>query len=333
MNSIVEMQTKMAALFGPSGHEKQVATFIQEYAKPFSSEISTDAMGNLIIRKKGNGKRIMLTAHMDSLGVLITRVEGTGYLRFCSIGATRFINNYFGALMVFNNGTKGFVFGETSSDSSKVNSSLYMDIGASSEDEAKSLVKVGDAAVFQANTYVQNGKIFSTYLDNRIGCVALMVALSRLEECKNDVYLVFSTQEEVGFRGIKSAAQRINPDYSITVDVTSSTDIPCESNGNSELGKGAAIKLADCSALCNRDFIDRIEGIASANNIAHQLDIMYNGTETGAIQQIGLGTVVGGISIPTRYIHNAIEVANISDIEASIDLIVKTVCQISDSIA
>jgi endoglucanase len=327
MLSIIELQTKLATLFAPSGDEGNVADYINNFAKIYADDINIDAIGNLIIRKKGNGKKIMLTAHMDSIGVTVTKIEKTGFLRFCGVGAVRYTNNYLGSQVIFSNGTKGFIYGEQSSDMMKSNNSLFIDIGTNNDEDAKKLIKIGDSAVFQSNTFTQNGKIFSNYLDNRIGCAILMHILAKLKDCENDVYFVFSTQEEVGHRGIKVATQNINPDIAFTVDVTPTGDIPCESSGNTELGKGAAIKIADSTVICNRDTIRQIEDIAVINNIPHQVDIMYKGTDAGAIQLAGTGTIVGGISIPTRYIHNATEVADISDADACVELILKLVKQ------
>ena len=328
MSDFVALQAKLAALFGPSGCEGSVASFIKEYATPYSDDITVDTLGNLIVHKKGNGKKIMVTAHMDSIGIIVTRIEKSGLLKFCSAGAARYVSNYSSTQIIFENGTRGVIYGEASSDISKPNSNLYIDIGASSDEIAKENVRIGDRAVYQPNTFSQNGKLFSNYLDDRIGCVVLMEALSKLKNSENDIYFVFSVQEEVGFRGIKTATQLINPDFAITVDVTPTSDMPCsESNGNTELGKGVAIKVADCTVICNSKFVQQLENIAKTSNIIYQLEIMHNGTDAGAIQGVGSGIYVGGIGIPTRYVHSAIEVADISDIEACIEMIVKVAGQ------
>jgi len=155
--------------------------------------------------------------------------------------------------------------------------------------------------------------------------------LSELNDCENDIYFVFSAQEEVGCRGISAAVQNIKPDFAFAVDVSSTFDSPCgDISGYAELGKGVAIKIADSTIICHSEIIQKLEDIAIAHSIPYQLEIMHNGTDAGIIQRVGLGTMVGGVGIPARYIHSAVEVAEISDVTACVGLIMKIVADIKE---
>ena len=329
MLKIIELQTKLAALFGPSGDENAVARFISEYSTPYSDGVSVDIMGNLIVHKKGNGKKLMLVAHMDSVGIMVTKIEKSGYLRFCSISASKSVTKYIGSQVVFSNGIKGYIYGDhpTNINDYRANNNLFVDIGANSYEDAEKVVRVGDMAVYQPNTYTQNNKLFSNCLDDRIGCAILMSVLSKLKNCTNDIYFVFSVQEEVGFRGVKTVTQKIVPDYAIAVDVTAASDAPFNDFcSNIVLGNGAAIKIADNTILCNKEVVLWLEETASTKNVPYQREILQlGGTDAGAMQVSGSGVPVGGVSLPARYVHNSIEVADLSDVDACIALLLEAI--------
>ena len=166
-----EIINKLTRTFGPSGNEGNVAVLISEMLKGKVDEIKTDALGNLICIKKGSGKKIMLTAHMDEIGVIVSYIDDKGFLRFGGVGG---INPFviLGQRVVFENGTVGVIWYEENIDNIKniKLEKMYIDIGAKSVKEAEELVNVGDMAVFEAGTVLQNGRIISKAMDNRIGC-------------------------------------------------------------------------------------------------------------------------------------------------------------------
>ena len=167
------------------------------------------------------------------------------------------------------------------------------------------------------------GRIFSPYLDDRIACAVLLMAMERLKNTENDLYFVFTVQEEVGLRGARTAAYGVAPDYGIAVDVTDSDDIPSAPHACSSVaGKGAAIKVMDSSVICHPSVVAKLEKLALTGNIPCQKDILrFGGTDAGAIHQSRAGVYIGGISIPTRYVHTPLEVADLGDVEACAALV------------
>ena len=160
-------------------------------------------------------------------------------------------------------------------------------------------------------------------MDNRVSCAVLLRALERMSNIPNDLYFLFSVQEEVGLRGAKTAAWEIAPDYGFAVDVTDVNDTPgSEKSGTVQLGKGAAIKVMDSSVICHPAIVEQMEQLARANGISTQKDIMRaGGTDAGVIHTTRAGVRTGGISIPCRYIHTPVEMADFGDIESCVQLV------------
>lgn len=311
------------AAFGPSGDESGVAAVIADLARPYVDEISSDAMGNLICRRRGDGPKVMFAAHMDSLGLIVTHIEKEGFLRFGRIGGANPREILYTPVR-FKNGTRGTVAVSESADLAKVKlDDLYLDIGASSAEAARALVQVGDVAVYDTAVASAGECVISPYQDNRISCVVLLAALEQLGQSENDLYFVFSTQEEVGLRGARTAAYAIDPDYGIAVDVTPAADLPGTKHGcSSVLGGGAAIKVMDSSVICHPQVVKKLEALARERGIASQMDVIRSGgTDAGAIHQTRAGVYTGGISVPCRYIHTPTECVRRSDAEACAALV------------
>lgn len=315
MDILKTLQT-INACHGPSGDEGQVANAIAELARPYADEITQDVMGNLLVHKKGPGKRIMFAAHMDSIGFVITHIDDKGFLRVGRLGGL----GVYSCLHIpvrFKNGVKGVV-SSSAEDSKKMTlNDLYIDIGATSREEAEKSVQLGDTAVFDLPAFQMGSRISSPYLDNRISCVVLLLALEQLKEARNDLYFVFTTQEELGMRGAKPAAFGIDPQYGIAVDVTGTDDEPDSKHGaSSVLGKGAAVKIMDSSVICHPQVIQTLEELAKSNGIKTQRDILrYGGTDAGAMHVSRSGVYAGGVSVPCRYIHSPVETADLQDVE------------------
>lgn len=232
----------------PSGRECAVVDILKAESERFADEIYEDALGNLIVHKIGCGKKIMLAAHMDEIGIAVTFVDEKGFLRFSTVGGV-YIKRLLNRRVVFANGTVGVI--ETEADNKELKlSKMFIDIGAADKAEAEELVSVGDMAVFDGG-YVQHGDfVISKALDNRAGCYALIRTLQRVEG-NNDLYFCFTSQEEVGLRGAKAAAYSIAPEYALAVDVTDTGDTPeCEKMAV-KLGGGAAVKVMDRSIICD----------------------------------------------------------------------------------
>ena len=320
---ILKTIDKMNAAFGPSGREEAVAAVIAEMAKPYCDEISTDVMGNLICHKKGPGKKIMFAAHMDSLGLMVTHIEKGGQLRFGKIGGLP-VTELIGTPVRFENGLQGVVHCNDVEDEGKVKlEELYIDIGAKDAEDAKKYVRPGDMCVYDTRSaMLANNMICSPYTDNRSGCAVLLMAMEQLKKSVNDLYFVFTTQEEVGLRGAKTASFGVAPDYGIAVDVTGFDDVPCSRHGcSSSTGKGAAIKVKDSSVLCSPAVNRILVELAEKKKIPYQMDVLNaGGTDAGAMHLTMDGVPSSGISIPCKFCHCPQEIVSADDMKACADL-------------
>ena len=311
------------ACHGPAGDESEVSEVLEKLAMPFVDECYQDTLGNLIAHKKGSGSRVMFAAHMDSIGCIVTYIEKEGYVRFCKVGGLH-ATDLIATPVRFKNGVRGVIcLSEAVEPKDMTLDDLYIDIGAHDADEAKAMIKIGDTAVYDTPTYAVGDRIVSPYMDNRISCMVLLMAMETLQNSENDLYFVFTSQEEVGLRGAKTAAYSIDPDYGIAVDVTVSADeLGTKHAGSSKLGSGAAIKVMDTSVICHPQMVSKLETLAKERGIDAQMDIIKaGGTDAGSIHISKMGVLTGGISIPCRYIHSPQEMVDRGDVEACARLV------------
>lgn len=311
----MELLNKLTQVNGVSGNERAVSEIIKNEVESFCDEIYTDAMGNLIAHKKGNGKRLMFAAHADEIGIIITHIDKNGFARFKNLGGV-YVKQLVGRRVSFEDGTIGVIGCEEENYGKKPSyESLYIDTGSRT-------VKIGDTAAFVGGFYTDGKTVVSKALDNRTGCYMLIKAMREIKNNKNDLYFVFTSQEEVGLRGARTAAFSIEPDYAVAVDVTDTGDTPEAPVMEVSLGKGAAIKIMDRSILCDADVRVKMLETAKKHGIPYQLEIMnVGGTDAGAIHLTRAGIKTGGISLPVRYVHTPSEMADISDIKACTELI------------
>jgi len=311
--------------YGASGHEGCVRSVIERALKGHADSMKTDVMGNLIAFKKGegNGKTIMLCAHMDHIGLAVIDADKHGFLRVCNVGGIHAANMVSGHV-VFENGVKGVVGADEKVKGALKVSDLYIDIGAQDREEALGMVSIGDVCVMQPRvSMLGKNRIASPAMDDRIACYILAQAMMDLGSCKNDIYAVFSVQEEVGLRGAQTAAYSINPDLGIAIDVTGVGDVPkAETKLAVALGKGAAVKIMDRSLIATPSVVELMEREAKENAIAYQREVLpYGGTDGGAIQRSRCGVPAGVISVPCRYIHSEAETVDLRDVKAALDLL------------
>ncbi len=311
---------------GVSGREGAVAAAISDRIRPYVDELSIDALGNLIALKKGNGKdkkKHMLCAHMDEIGFIVTYIEESGFLRVSNIGGIRFIPSAY-MPVVFENGLRGIIMPEEELEKKEdyQATKFYIDIGAKDKKDAEKRVKIGDCAVIEPSlTRLVGRRIAARPIDDRIGCAILIDIAKRLGDIVDDVYFVFSVQEEVGCRGAKTAAFAIAPDDALVFDVTGTGDALGAKPMAIRLGEGAAIKIKDSSVICDVEMVQRLTALAKEKKIPCQLEILtYGGTDTSSIQMSGLGAKAGALSVPTRNVHTATEVIDMHDAEACRDL-------------
>lgn len=291
----------ITGIFGPSGDEELIRNFISELVSEYADEIKTDALGNLIVHKKGPGKKIMLAAHMDQIGLMATAVEESGYVRFAPIGGVS-PSTLVNQKVVFKNGVIGVVSmeGKDCTASGPI-SKFFIDIGTGSREETEELISPGDNCIFYAPAVeLANDIISSPYLDNRVSCAVLIEVLRSLKALQYDAYFVFTTQEEVGLRGAKAAAFGIMPDLGIAIDVTGTGDIINPAHIMSvKLGAGPTVKIKDASVICSPMVRRLLEQTAEKHQIPYQPEILeYGGTDTASIQLTGAGIPAGCISIP-----------------------------------
>lgn len=322
MMDLFELIERLVSVHGPSGDEGEIRETISALAAPYADEVSTDTLGNLIVHKRGPGPKVMFAAHMDSIGLIITHVEPEGFLRVGRLGGVSPREAVYTPVR-FRNGVRGTLVPEEKADFGKLKlDECYVDIGARDREEARRLVQVGDTAVYDSPCFVSGGTVVSPYLDNRVSCAVLLAALERLRAPENDLYFVFTAQEEVGLRGGKTAAWAVAPDCGIAVDVTDVDDTPGSSrSGTVQLGKGAAVTVMNSSVICHPAVVAALEETARTQGISAQRDILRSGgTDAGAIHTAGAGVPTGGISVPCRYIHTPVETASLADVEACVRL-------------
>ena len=320
---LLELIQTLNAAHGPSGDEGGIREKLAELARPLADEISTDTMGNLIVRKLGSGPRVMLCAHMDSIGFIVTHVEENGFLRVGRLGGISPKEAAYTPVR-FAGGARGVIVPEEKADFGKLKlDECYVDIGAKDRETALKSVAVGDTMIYDSPCFTNQGKVVSPYLDNRISCAILLKVLEEMELCPNDLYVVFTVQEEVGLRGAKPAAWAVDPDYAVVVDVTDVDDTPgSEKCGTVQLGKGPAIKIMDSSVICHPDMIQKLESQAKTLDMPTQRDIMRaGGTDAGVMHTTRIGVRTGGVSVPCRYIHTPVEMADLQDAQDCVKLL------------
>lgn len=318
-HSMRDILLSLLQIHGATGREEAVAAWLADLLRPHVDEVRNDVMGNLIAVKKaqkdGPGKRIMFSAHMDHIGLLVIDADEHGFLRVCSVGGVR-LNRSLGQHVVFAGGVCGVVSAEEDITGDPETRHLYVDIGASTREEAFARVSIGDVAVYAtAPVCLGEHRIAAPAMDDRAGCALLAWLLLNVQDCPNEIIGVFSTQEEVGLRGAKVAAYAVEPDIGVALDVTLTGDVPgVKPKMDIHLGKGPAIKIMDRSSISSPVVRDALIAAAKDHNIPHQLEVLtFGGTDAGAIQLSRAGVPSGTLSIATRYVHSAIETLDMRD--------------------
>lgn len=319
---ILKLLENLTQINSVSGNEEEIRKYISKEAKKYCDEITVDSMGNLIAHKKGSGAKMMFAAHMDEIGVIATSIDDNGFIRFSAVGGLN-TRNLINLRVRFSNGTEGVIGAKEEAFKDKpALSKLYIDIGAGNKEEAEKRVSIGDTAAFVGAFYECGSRVVSKALDNRAGCAMLLQAMSEIKKCQNDLYFVFTVQEEVGLRGAKTAAFAIEPDVAVAVDVTDTGDTPDAPVMAVKLGGGTAVKVMDRSIMCDAEVRAKMIETAKKNKIPYQLEIMTDGgTDAGAIHLTRAGVKTGGISVPTRYVHSPSEMCDTNDIENCVKLL------------
>ncbi|MDR0953337.1 MAG: M42 family metallopeptidase [Elusimicrobiota bacterium] len=328
--------SKLSALPAASGREELLRAEITKIIKPFVDEVKVDSMGNLIALKKGKGlKKLMLAAHMDEVALRIRHIDDKGFLRFITTGGVdpRTLLSQRVLIQTEENGLIHGVIGSkpahylTPQDAAKpiTLESLFIDTGLSKE-EAFKKITIGDPAVLDRQPIELGGDFFSARaIDDRAGVYVLIKLLEQLpKKPQVDIYFVFTTQEERGLIGAQTAAARINPDIALAIDTTGALDVPGVTPQDYVLqaGKGIGITLVDALTIAHSGLAKHLREIAAKNKIPHQLRVSpKGGNDASAMQKSNGGVPACALSVPVRYIHSNVEVANKKDIDAAQKLV------------
>ena len=316
-----------------SGREEKIREEIRSIITPFVDEVSSDALGNLIALKRGKGdKKIMLCAHMDEIGFIVNFIEENGMVRVGTLGGIRLAAASY-TMLISDKGVKGALCANADAKPADYkNDVMYIDIGAQSKREAERYVSIGDTFVCAPSlTKLCGSRVCGRPIDDRVGCLALLEIAERLSGISTDasIYYVFSVQEEVGCRGSKPATFAIAPDIALCFDVTATGDTPHATPMACSVGKGVAVKVKDNSVICHSGLVSELCDIAKSEKIPYQREVLtFGGTDTSSMQLTGLGSVAGALSIPTRYVHSGVELCDMKDVKACIDLAEKYILSV-----
>ncbi len=329
-----ELLKQLTDICGVSGDEERICEFIINYIKPYVTSVETDTMGNIIAFKKGTGESkntVMVCAHTDEVGFIVTGITEDGYLKFEEVGGIddRILlakRVYVGENKI--NGVLGIkaVHLQSASERSSVIKikDMYIDIGAKDKADAQKYVSVGDYVCFNSSMRVLSSKspaVKAKALDDRLGCLILMELLKTTYE--NDIYFCFTVQEEVGLRGASVLARRISPDVALIFECTTASDVPeCEEHLYcTRQGDGPAISIMDRASYSNKSLNKFICDIADKNNIKYQFkQTTFGGNDAGAVQTLAGGAHTAVISVPARYIHSPVSMVRICDTEGAMEL-------------
>lgn len=340
----VNLLKDICEVAGAPGFENRVRSLVLKEIEGLVDEVSVDNMGNVVAIKKGKSpKKVMAAAHMDEIGFVVTHITDEGFLKFHTLGgfdpktltAQRVIvhgkNDVIGVM-----GAKPIhVMSPEERNKAPKISDYFIDLGMK-KGEVEKIISVGDPVTRERGLIEMGDCVNCKSLDNRVAVFILIEALKQLKgkEIPFDFYAVFTVQEEVGIRGAQVATLAINPDFGICIDTTIAFDTPGASDHEkiTSLGEGTGIKIMDSRTICDQRMVRFMKQTADSNSIKWQPEILTGGgTDTMGLQQFSAGgSIAGAISIPTRHIHQVIEMCHKKDIENSIDLLVASVEGLGD---
>ncbi|MDD6799674.1 MAG: M42 family metallopeptidase [Firmicutes bacterium] len=319
---MLEIFEKLSEIVSVSGRERKLAERVAELVEPYADEVRIDTLGNVIAFKKGLSeapKKLMITAHTDEVGFTTTYIEENGRVRVSPVGCIDVPAAAF-SQVVFSGGAVGLLI----PDGKVEGGSYYIDLGACSKEQAEKLVSPGETASVRSSLFkMENGYISGRPFDDKLCCAVLIEAMKRLKDVPNDLYFVFTTQEEIGSRGAAVAVNAIEPDIGIAVDGTFACDSYGPKAHDIKLGGGAAIKIRDNSLICSEKIVEKMIELAKKHEVKYQLELLEGGgCDAGVMQSTGKGTLAGSISVPMRHMHTPREMANISDLDECMKLLI-----------
>ncbi len=322
-NDLLNVLEMLVETPGPSGSEHLIRSKIEEAIRDHVDEVYTDALGNLIAKKGSKaegGKRVMISSHVDEIGLMVTHVDDNGFARFISIGGVSPFT-CIGGRVLFMNGTQGVIGMERlDKDEHPSLEKLFIDTGATSKEDSK--VSVGDVCGFERPFMNLGKRLVAKSMDDRAAVAVAVEALKAVKKTPNEIYFVFSVQEEVGLRGAITAAYGVDPEVGIAVDVTRTGDTPKGVKMEVALGKGPAIKVRDSSFIADPRVVNWMVNEAKAQSLPYQMEVLEaGGTDGAAIQRTRAGVPAGCLSIPCRYIHSPSEMVDVDDLQQCVSLL------------
>jgi tetrahedral aminopeptidase len=318
---------------GPSGREDRVRDIVRPELEKSCDRVDQDALGNLVgVRDGSGGPRLVLAAHMDEIGLMVTHIDDRGFLKFIPLGGwdprtlvgqrvkvrgRRDLPGVVGARAIH-------LQDEAERGKAPKLEGMAIDLGMTA-DEVRELVRPGDTATRTRDLMEMGALLTAKSMDDRVGVFVMLEAMAKAKPSPCEVHAAATAQEEVGLRGARVAASRARPDIGVAIDTCPSDDGP---GGGSDgpgarIGKGAAIRIADASALASPALVDLLTQLAEERKIPHQFHVSNKGgTDTQSLQLAAEGCIAGCISIPTRYVHSSVEACHPDDIEACVALTV-----------
>lgn len=337
---MIDLLRKLSEACGISGFEEQVRDVIKDELNGKVDEMETDIMGNLITTHNGADDKpsVMLASHMDEIGLMVSYIDDEGFLRFVKIGGIndQMLLNQEVYVQTEEGEIPGIIGSKpphitSAAEAKKIISykDMFIDIGAKNREQAEELVSIGDPIVFHTDfKECLNDLVMGKALDNRVGCAVMVEVMKQVQDCDATVYGVGTVQEEVGLKGAKTSAFKLNPDMAIALDVTIAGDHPGVKPEDASVvaGKGPVISLADASGrgLITHPMMKKLLIKAAEDaGIEYQVEVGDGGTtDATAIHLTREGIPTATLSSASRYIHTPTSVVNVKDVEDTVKLIV-----------
>jgi len=343
----LEILEQLSNAYGPPGYEDEVRTLVVRFLSEISDEVKVDKMGNVIAIKKGKEEypKILLAAHMDEVGFIVTHIDDDGFLRFTPLGGLlpHVLSGQQVTIISDNKKVPGYIgikpphlMSEEERKKPIEIDNMFIDVGAQSAEEAHKMgIHIGSVGTFSTKfKKLTSKKVLGKAFDDRAGLTAIIQTFYNLKDSDYNIVAVATVQEEVGLRGAKVAAWQTNVDYAIVLEGTTAADTP-ESNTHKRSTvqcKGPAITVADKSIIVPAYIVRTLTEIAEKYNIPYQFkQTISGGTDAGAIHLTKEGIPAGVISIPCRYIHSAASILCIDDLKNTIKLVEAFIKEISET--
>lgn len=331
----VALLQELTEAHGVPGQEDRIRAIVARELKPLA-DLSTDPMGNLIAHRQGKkgAKKLMLAAHMDEIGFVVSHISDKGFLRIVPVGgwdprmmaAQRVMvdaeSGLLPGLLMLGVKPKHLLSAEEAGRTMKIED-FFVDLGMDGE-QAKKLVRIGDGVSMDRKFQVLGDRFTCKAMDDRVAVFVMIEAVKKAAKHNVDLYAVATVQEEIGLRGATAVGSSVKPDVVVALDITLANDFPGipEEISVTKLGEGTAIKFMDSSLICHPKVVEHFRRLAVAKKIKHQIELLpLGGTDAGGVQRQNGGIPAFTLSIPCRYVHTVNETVHSGDVQASIDLL------------